>query len=51
MEENNKFQIKYKDYAYDNICLLCSEEKYINCHRSLVARHFSDVLGGKVVHL
>lgn len=44
-------KIKYKDYAYDNICLLCSEDKYINCHRSLVARHFSDVLGGDVVHL
>lgn len=42
---------RYEDYTYDNICLLCSEEKYINCHRSLVARHFSDVLGGKVVHL
>lgn len=44
-------KIKYKDYAYDNICLLCSEEKHINCHRSLVARRFSDVLGGNVVHL
>lgn len=44
-------EIKYKNYAYDNICLLCSEEKHINCHRSLVARHFSDVLGGNVVHL
>lgn len=44
-------KIKYKDYAYDNICLLCSEEKYSNCHRSLVARHFCDVLGGNIVHL
>ena len=23
-------KIKYKNYAYDNICLLCSEEKHIN---------------------
>lgn len=44
-------KVKYKDYAYNNICLLCSEEKYINCHRSLVAEHFSNVLGGNVVHL
>ena len=36
---------------YDNICLLCSEEKPINCHRSLVAKYFSEVLGGNIINL
>lgn len=41
-----------KEYcSYDNICLLCSEEKPNKCHRSLVAGYFSDVLGCKVINL
>lgn len=48
---NEYIKVKYDNCAYDNICLLCSEEKPINCHRSLVAKHFSEVLGGNIVHL
>lgn len=49
--------IKIKDYikeeyrSYDNICLLCSEEKPNKCHRSLVADYFSEVLGGEIINL
>ena len=42
---------EYDNCGYDNIYLLCSEEKPINCHRSLVAKYFSEVLGGNIVNL
>lgn len=43
--------IKAKYDTYNNICLLCSEEKPFNCHRFLVAKHFNEVLGGNIIHL
>lgn len=42
---------EYDNRGYDNICLLCSEDKAVNCHRSLVAKYFSDVLGGNIINL
>lgn len=42
---------EYDNCGYDNICLLCSEEKPIICHRSLVAKYFSEVLGGNIINL
>ena len=42
---------EYDNCGYDNICLLCSEEKPIHCHRSLVAKYFSEVLGGNIINL
>ncbi len=44
-------QSKYGNCEYDNICLLCSEEKPVNCHRSLVANCFREILGCKVINL
>lgn len=48
---NEYIEVKYSNVPYDNICLLCSEEKPTNCHRSLVANHFNYVLGGNIIHL
>lgn len=33
----------------DNICLLCSENSHIKCHRSLVAEKFKDVFNDIVI--
>ena len=44
-------QSKYGNCQYNSICLLCSEEKPVNCHRSLVANYFREVLGCKVINL
>ncbi len=48
---NEYIKKEYGNSAYGNICLLCSEEKPTNCHRSLVAKCFSKVLGGTIIHL
>ena len=48
---NQYIKAKYGNGVYENICLLCSEEKPINCHRSLVAKNFCEVLGGEIIHL
>ncbi len=48
---------KIKDYIMrnyldeDSICLLCSEESFKNCHRSLVANFFKCVFECEIVHL
>lgn len=44
--QNNYF--KYKDL---NICLLCSEQKHTECHRSLVSQHFKDIFETNVINL
>lgn len=33
------------------ICLLCSEEKPVNCHRSLIAQRFQGIYGANVIDL
>ena len=42
---------EYGNCVYNNICLLCSEEKADNCHRSLVAKYFCDTLEGNIINL
>ena len=41
----------YENMEISNICLLCSEEKATNCHRTLVAKCFKETLGGTIIHL
>jgi uncharacterized protein (DUF488 family) len=48
---NEYIKLEYGNCGYNNICLLCSEEKSTNCHRSLVAKYFCDVLGGNIINL
>jgi len=38
--------------AFENACLLCSEEKPLHCHRRLVAEYLQEKWGGiDIVHL
>ncbi|MCM1307364.1 MAG: DUF488 domain-containing protein [Butyrivibrio sp.] len=41
----------YTDYSDKKLCLLCSEDKAVNCHRLLVAELFQKVFGGDIVNL
>lgn len=41
----------YVDYIDKHICLLCSEEKAVNCHRSLVAQRFNKVFDCSIHNL
>jgi uncharacterized protein (DUF488 family) len=41
----------YKIVCDKKVCLLCSEEKPDNCHRSLVANEFNTVFGNTIIHL
>ena len=34
-----------------NVCLLCSEPTAVQCHRRLVAGHFSAVFHSEIIHL
>lgn len=42
---------EYGDSVYSKICLLCSEEKPENCHRSIVAKFLKGVLNTEIIHL
>lgn len=42
---------KHFDFKNKNICLLCSESKHNECHRSLVSQYFKDVFGVSIVNL
>lgn len=42
---------KYADYKDKNICLLCSEESHVNCHKSLVAEYFRDIFNIPIKNL
>jgi hypothetical protein len=50
-EINTYIQEQYTKYSNQNICLLCSEATAKQCHRRLVAEHFTDVLKTDIVHL
>lgn len=53
MQQRNIFKHIENNYIFDkSICLLCSEAIADNCHRSLVAAKFNEVLEGlKIIHL
>ncbi len=42
---------KYLNYKDKNICLLCSETKYKECHRSLMSEHFKSVFNLEIINL
>lgn len=46
-----RIRVKYSDFAEQRICLLCSEEKAANCHRSLVAQRFREVFDSNIINL
>lgn len=41
----------YSDCLEKNYCLLCSEDTYENCHRSLVSSKFNKIFGVELKHL
>ena len=41
----------YSKYNDRNICLLCSEPTAVQCHRRLIANHFSTMFHADVIHL
>lgn len=41
----------YSKLTDERICLLCSEEKPDNCHRSLIAQRFKEIYGAKIINL
>lgn len=41
----------YAGYIDQNICLLCSEPTASQCHRRLIANHFSDLFHSDIIHL
>lgn len=44
-------QENYMSYTNHNICLLCSEPTVDQCHRRLIANHFSTVFHAETIHL
>jgi uncharacterized protein (DUF488 family) len=44
-------QENYMSYTNQNICLLCSEPTVDQCHRRLIANHFSTVFHAETIHL
>lgn len=42
---------KYMQYDGKNICLLCSEASYKECHRSIVSVYFKEAFNANVIHL
>lgn len=42
---------KYIELKDKNICLLCSEDKHIECHRSIIAEYFKKEFGTEVKHI
>lgn len=42
---------RYSELGNKAICLLCSEEKATNCHRSLIAQRFQKVYAVSIVNL
>lgn len=42
---------RYKSLFNMNICLLCSEDKPNQCHRSLVAPYFAELTNATVINL
>ena len=53
MSTRNIDEYILKNYAdAENICLLCTEQSSLNCHRRLVAEKIADVLGDvEIIHL
>lgn len=55
MEQRNIMEyikMKYSVLAEKKrICLLCSEEKAVNCHRRLIAQRFKDIYNAKIINL
>lgn len=54
MERRNIMEyikLNYSILANKRICLLCSEEKSVNCHRRLIAERFKDIYGAKIINL
>lgn len=54
LDERNMKDVLIKEYAgvIDGICLLCSEEDFRDCHRSIAADYAAEVFNGaEVIHL
>lgn len=48
---NNYIISNYDKFNDKNICLLCSEEKPIHCHRLLIAQRFKAIYGTNIINL
>jgi uncharacterized protein (DUF488 family) len=46
---DRKIENQLKGEAFDGSCLLCSEDKPHQCHRSLVVDYLNDKWGGRLV--
>jgi uncharacterized protein (DUF488 family) len=54
MEKRNIMDYIKSNYARlenKRVCLLCSEEKSDNCHRSLIAQRFKELYDAKIINL
>lgn len=48
---NNYIISNYDKFNDKNICLLCSEEKAVHCHRLLIAQRFKTVYNTNIINL
>jgi len=52
IEERNMAAVWKAKYAgFSNPCLLCTEDTHEECHRRLLAEHFSAQFGVPIIHL
>lgn len=48
---NNYIFSNYDKFNDKNICLLCSEEKPVHCHRLLIAQRFKTIYSTNIINL
>lgn len=47
--EERKIKNKYKNYNFENVCFLCSEEKASGCHRKILSEYLNNT--EDIIHL
>lgn len=48
---NSHIVSNYDEFNNKNICLLCSEEKPVHCHRLLIAQRFKKIYNTNIINL